>query len=354
MPISKADRESGLFRAVLVIFLVIGAVYAMYYSRAFILPILVAALLAMLVNPLDNLLQEKGWPYWASITVCMLIISAFFVGLFFAVGQQTLSFADNWPEIKANFAEQVNALRQNFGLQGMIPDLSSTGPDDEGMLEKLPINNSTLFSFLGSSLSIVGDFLLMMVYIILMLAQKERIREFIVRRAPQGERGEAHYAVNESLDVAQRYLRGRLILIAILTVLYGIGFTVSGVSYALLLAVLAAVTSLIPWIGNIFGGLIAVAISFANGDGNSALLGIGITMGIAQTLESYVLTPLIIGEEVNLNPLTVILGVLGLNFIWGPIGALIGIPVLAIFRVVCSHVDGLEDYAYLLGTEKAK
>ena len=354
MSIPKADRESGLFHAVLVVFLVIGVLYAMYYSRAFILPILVAALLAMLVNPLDNKLQEKGWPYWASISVCMLLIMSFFVGLFFAVGQQGVAFADNWPEIKENFTQQVNALRQDFGLQGVIPDLRSSGPEDSSMMEKLPINNSTIFSFLSSSLSIVGDFLLMLVYIVLMLAQKERIREFVVRRAPKGERGEAHYAVNESLDVAQRYLRGRMILIAILTVLYGIGFTISGVSYALLLAVLAAVTSLIPWIGNLFGGLIAVAISFANGDGNTALMGIGITMGIAQTLESYVLTPLIVGDEVNLNPLTVILGVLGLNFVWGPIGALIGIPVLAIFRVICSHVDGLEDYAFLLGTEKVK
>ena len=348
------DTNSSLFNAVLKVFLVIGVLYAMYYAQAFLLPVMVAALLAMLVNPVDNWLLGKGWPHWASIAVSMLIILGFFVGLFFAIGHQTTSFADNWPEIQDNFAAQLGKIRTNFGLQGIIPDLSIPDDSDKDILDKLPVNNSTILGFVTSALGIVGDFLLMLVYTVLMLSQKDRIRQFILRSMPDEDRGETHYTLNESLDVAQKYLRGRMILIAILSVLYGIGFSISGVSYALLLAVLAAFTSLIPWIGNFFGLLIAVAVSFANGDGNSALMGILISFSAAQMLESYVLTPLIVGDEVNLNPLTVVLGVLGLNFIWGPIGALIGIPVLAILRVIFSHVDGLNNYAFLLGTDKVK
>ena len=348
------NTYSSLLRTVLKIFLVIGVVYAMYHSKAFILPVLVAALLAMLVNPVDNWLMDKGFPHWAAMTVSMLIIISIFAGLFIAVGHQTASFADNWPEIQENFASQIHTIRVEWGLQGIIPDLRIPDDSDKGMLDKLPVNNSTIMGFVSAALGIVGDFLLMLIYIVLMLSQKERIRQFILRRMPDEERGETHYALNESLDVAQKYLRGRMILIAILSVLYGIGFTVSGVSYGILLAVLAAVTSLIPWIGNFFGLLIVLAVSFANGDGSTALYGIIISVSVAQMLESYVLTPLIVGDEVNLNPLTVVLGVLGLNFVWGPIGALIGIPILAVLRVIFSHVDALDDYAFLLGTEKVK
>ena len=346
------DTNSPLARAVLKVFLVIGVLYAMFHAKVWILPILVAGLLAMLVNPIDNKLLEKGWPKWASITVCMLLIVTVFGALFAAVGHQAASFSDNWPEIKSNFTEQMQAIRSQFGLQGVLPQLSTSGDEESGALSKLPVNNDTVIGFVQATLGILGDFFLMLIYVVLMLSEKTRLRQFVLRRMPNDDRGLTHRTLNESLDVAQKYLKGRLILIAVLSVLYGIGFSFGGVSYALLLAVLAAVTSIIPWIGNIFGAAIALAVSFANGDGSTALLTIGITMTVAQMLESYVLTPLIVGDEVNLNPLTVILGVLGLTYVWGPVGALIGIPFLGIMRVVFSHVNGMRDYAFLLGQEK--
>jgi predicted PurR-regulated permease PerM len=72
-------------------------------------------------------------------------------------------------------------------------------------------------------------------------------------------------------------------------------------------------------------------------------------MSIAQMLESYVLTPMIVGDEVSLNPLTTIICVVGMSILWGPIGAIIAIPMFAILRIVFSHVDGLKNYAYLIG-----
>jgi predicted PurR-regulated permease PerM len=81
------------------------------------------------------------------------------------------------------------------------------------------------------------------------------------------------------------------------------------------------------------------------------ILGILGTIAVAQLLESYILTPLIVGDEVDINPLTTIVAVIGFTVMWGPVGAIVAIPIVAILRVICQHVEGLEDYAYLLGQD---
>jgi predicted PurR-regulated permease PerM len=140
-----------------------------------------------------------------------------------------------------------------------------------------------------------------------------------------------------------------MILIGILSTLYSIGFLISGLDYAVLVAVLAATLSLIPYLGNIIGGLFALALAYSSGGDISAVYGVLITMGLAQLLENYVITPMVIGDEVDLNPLVTIICVVGMSILWGPVGAIVAIPIFAILRIVCSHVDGLRDYAYLLG-----
>ncbi len=123
-----------------------------------------------------------------------------------------------------------------------------------------------------------------------------------------------------------------------------------GLDYAILIALLVATLSLIPYLGNIIGGVFALALAFASG-GDGAVLGVLITMSLAQLLENYVLMPFVVGDEVNINPLTTIVCVVAMSIVWGPVGAIIAIPIFAIIRVVCQRIPGLEDYAYLMGQD---
>lgn len=347
------SSQAKLISAVLRLLLLIGSIVVLYFGKSLLLPLFTGGLLAMLVDPIDSRLRSRGWKKGLSISTAFLVLILFFSGLFLAIGQQSLNFSENWPQTQQKLVKQINELRSSTGLEGVIPKLDSSGQENTGenLLSKLPITGSGVFGFFSSAFGLLGDFLLMLVYVILLLAHKERLREFVLRRMPDSQRGTTHQTINESVDIAQDYLRGRLILIAILTVLYTAGFTIVGLEYALLIALLVAVMSIIPYLGNILGGLFACAMAFAGSGGSDAVIGVVITMSIAQVLESYVLTPLIVGDEVDLNPLFTILGVIGMSIIWGPVGAIIAIPLFAMLRIVCSHVEGLKDYAYLLGQE---
>ncbi|CAH0998741.1 Putative transport protein [Neolewinella maritima] len=342
---------------------VIGTVVVLYYGQGVVLLLVIAGLIAMLLNPIDNKLRSWGWKSGFAIAGAVCVLLLFFAALFFAVGKQATRFADNWPKIEERISEQVAKAREQIAVLpggGGGGDTAATGGAAEtqdgggtsgSVISSLPIGGKQITGALSGTLSILGDFLLMLVYVVLFLAQKERLYEFVLRRAPDTRRAETKETMNEASDVAQNYLKGRLILILILSVLYGVGFSIVGLDYAIVVAVLVAVLSIIPYLGNIIGGVLAMAIAIAGGGGTDMILGILATMAVAQLLESYILTPLIVGDEVDINPLTTIVAVIAFTVMWGPVGAIVAIPLVAILRVLCMHVEGLKDYAYLLGQE---
>lgn len=351
-----AENNAKLIGTTLRVVLLIAVVVLLYYGQTLLLPLALAGLLAMLLNPIDEKLREKGLSPGLSIAGAMLVLVLFFAGLFAAVGQQAVSFANSWPETKKNISDQLDVLRDEYQLGGLIPKIGGDEPATSGAaatpdISGLPFSRSGIISFFSGTFGALGDFLLMFVYVVLFLSQKDRLREFLIRRMPDDQREKTLQAITESREVVQKYLRGRLILIAILSVLYSVGFLVVGLDYAVLIAVLVAVLSIIPYLGNIIGGVFAIALAFASGGGQTAVIGVLITMSLAQLLESYILTPLIVGDEVDINPLTTIICVVGMSIVWGPVGAIIAIPVFAILRIIFSHVDGLKDYAYLMGQD---
>ena len=143
-------------------------------------------------------------------------------------------------------------------------------------------------------------------------------------------------------------LVGKIILIGILAVLYAIGLSIAGVKYAIIIAVLAAVFSLIPYFGNIIGFVLAAALAIVSGGGLTSLAGVAITFTVAQFAESYILQPLVVGQKVNLNPFFTIIAVIAGNLIWGITGAVIAIPYLAIVNIIFDNIKPFRPVSWLI------
>lgn len=140
-------------------------------------------------------------------------------------------------------------------------------------------------------------------------------------------------------------------LIAILASLYAIGLGISGVENFLLISILAAILSLIPYIGNVLGFGIAMTFGYLVSGETGILAGIVITFSVAQFVESYILEPYIVGDRVDLHPFTVILAVVIGNYIWGIMGMILSIPILAIINVVLLDIPALHPFGFLLSNK---
>lgn len=210
---------------------------------------------------------------------------------------------------------------------------------------------STAGSFISQFFSFLGNFLLTFVYIFFFLLYRNKFRNSILKMVPEDKRELTEEVLTKSTKISQNYLFGRLILIICLAVLYSIGLTVSGVKHAILISILAAVLSLIPYIGNIIGYFLAVGMAFFSGSGATGAIGVTITFAIAQFVESYILEPYIVGDKVDLNPIfTIIVVVLG-GAVWGVVGMIIAIPALGIVKVVFDQIPVLRPLGYLFGEE---
>ncbi len=155
----------------------------------------------------------------------------------------------------------------------------------------------------------------------------------------------------ESVGIAQSYLFGKLLLIILLAIIYSAGLSFSGLEDAILIAVIAAILTLIPYVGNFLGYGLAIVMAFLSGLGLPVAVGVTLTFVVTQFIESYVLQPYIVGDKVNLNPVaTIVVVVLG-GSVWGIIGMLISIPVLGILKVVFDQVPALHSLGYLIGQE---
>lgn len=356
--------KSNAKQLILIISLILAGTYFLFEglvkAKTFLAPLVVAILLALLMIPVSRKLESWGIKRGWAAFICDLIVLAFFAGLFFIISAQVQSIVKDWPQIKEKLKPKIEQVQQYIGRhtnmstaevkQKLKENISGDAGQGTGSSTQstqssgLGIGSavSRFFSFLGTSL-------LTFVYIFFFLLYREKFRLSALRFFPPEKQGNAKEVIHDSGKVSQNYLLGKLIMIIILAILYSIGLSVSGIQHAILISIIAAVLSLLPYIGNIIGFGLALAMGLFSGGSTNALIGITITFAIAQFVESYILEPYIVGHQVDLHPVfTIIVVVLG-GHLWGIVGMIIAIPVFGIFKVIFDHVPILNPLGYLLG-----
>src|SRR5690606_12874578 len=94
------------------------------------------------------------------------------------------------------------------------------------------------------------------------------------------------------------------------------------------------------------------AMGLVQGGDFTLILGIIITYGVVQFIQTYLLEPLVVGREVNINPLFTIAGIVAGEAVWGIPGMILAIPIIGITKIICDHFEPLKPYGFLLGQEK--
>ncbi len=143
-------------------------------------------------------------------------------------------------------------------------------------------------------------------------------------------------------------------MIACLWVMYGIGFSIVGVENALFFAVLCGILEIVPFVGNLVGSSLALLMVIVQGGGSGMILGVIIVYSIIQFLQTYILEPLVVGAEVNVNPLFTIMALVVGEMVWGLPGMIMAIPLLGIVKIMCENVETLKPFAFLIGDKKKR
>lgn len=323
-----------------------------YYARSLLIPLALAGLLAMLFRGLSNRMEKKGSRRWITALLAVITFLGMLTIIIGVLSWQLSAFTENLSEIQKRITSQLTSFRD-----WVQETIGISHSEQKNMLEEQAKDissneNGGIAAFAIGTLSVLVDFVLVIVYLYLLLFYRTRIKKFIIMVAPDQHRSNVMHIIRDATQVAQQYLGGLAAMITVLWVLYGIGFTIIGIEGALFFAILCGVLEIIPFIGNLLGTSIAVIAVIAQGGSTEMILGVIGIYVVVQGLQTYILEPLIVGKQVNINPLFTIVALVVGELLWGPAGMILAIPIAGIIKIACDYIPALRPYGYLIGSEQ--
>lgn len=304
-----------------------------------------AVLLAYLLYPAANKLENKGVSRIATNFILILGTTIFVVGSVYGIAVLITTFTGDLPEIQEQFRQNISSFQSTVGSWIGVPE-----SQQDSMINSALGNTGqffkTLFTATANTILWIG---LIPVYTFLLLFYRDKFHKFLQLLVPSDEEKIADNIVSQASDVVPKYMKGLFIVCFILIGLNSLGFWLVGVKYALLFGILAAVFNLIPYLGTVIGyGIVFVFVLATQSP--SVAFAVFIQFFIVQFIENNILTPNITGSYVQINPLITIFSLIAGGMIWGLPGMFMVIPYLAMMKIVCENIESLKPIGYLLGT----
>jgi predicted PurR-regulated permease PerM len=298
-----------------------------------------AAVLAFALAPLVERLQLRHVPRVLAVLGVYVIVALILAILFGALGRpflvQATLLAERWPLYAASVQEQLLNLDSwlaNIGLGGTLATVQNEASRYVGGVGATLLGD--LLGILTHFATSVVDTLLVLVVSFYFLLDAPRLRAALYRAVPVDHHSKLRFGEVNLGRVLGGYIRGQLIMGALLGVVVTIGMTALGIPYALVLGGLAAVLELVPMLGPILSALPALAVALFLPF--PTVIYVLVFFIVVQQLEANVLAPRITGHAVGLHPLGAIFALLAGLELGGIIGALFAVPVVGFLWVVVS------------------
>jgi predicted PurR-regulated permease PerM len=346
-------QHQRLLRTAGILLILVLAVIILKFGKPFLVPLAFGGILAMLLLPVCSWLQRKGVNKAVATVLSILLLVGFFAGVIAFLGWQISDLAEDAGKVKQQATEKYQQIQQYISEQlGVSPEKQKEMMKEQ---QKSSGGKSGLVSgFISGLGGMMTNGLLVLVYIFLFLYFREHLQRFVIRLVPHQEKDEAVKVVDNIQQVAQNYLSGLSQMIVGLWIMYGIAFTIIGVKHALFFAVLCGMLEIIPFVGNLVGNLLTIVMAVSQGGDTNMIIGILATYGLIQFIQSYILEPLVVGAEVNINPLFTIVGLVAGELVWGIPGMVLAIPLIGMTKIIFDHIEPLKPFGELIGEEKRK
>lgn len=335
------NRKLYLFLAGLLAVVVALAALAPGAFRTLVL----AFALAYLMNPLVGFMERKGVPRALSIlSIFLLIISLIVLGLVLVIPfllEQGIAFARELPDLVQGAFEKIRqwAIWQSLGyeipttFQQTLEQLTSN-MKDKGLGILTPALTAVFNVTSGIMVLILGivSMVVIPVFFFFILKDLDGIENGFYSFVPPSGREKVKNYLEMVDQVLGGFIRGQILVASALAVLYAVGLGLTGIRFGVLIGVLAGIMFIIPYVGTILGIAACGIILIVDFSGWGQVLGVVAAFVIAQSIESYILTPRITGDRVGLNQLETLISILIGGEIGGLTGLLVAIPAGGIIK----------------------
>jgi len=200
--------------------------------------------------------------------------------------------------------------------------------------------SSTLNTVLMSGSSVIAGFVnavLILFVMFYLLIDWDHFFKLVRKIVPLRAQDTVHRLAMQADGLLSQYLRGMLIVISIMSVLYSIGLSLIGIKGAVALGVFTAIMIVIPYIGIAVGFSLAILAALLQFGPSGAIVGVLVIYGLGQFLEGFFLTPRLVGERIGLHPVAVLFALLLFGKLFGFFGVLLALPISAVGLVLLQY-----------------
>jgi predicted PurR-regulated permease PerM len=337
--------NTTIVKKLLTLVLIVGV---LILAKAFLIPLSIGGIVAMLFLPLCNWLMRKRVPKGLAVFICLvllvLIIATFTTVVGFKIAEILNDVALVKEKLLASFVEAQLYIFKHLGI--------SISQQSQILQQEQPSITAIAQAVFSSVSGLFANVSLVLIYFMFLLYYKGHIRQFIVMLVGNSKQADTAELLQSITNVSQQYILGLCKMIVCLWILYGIGFSVLGVKNAIFFAILCGVLEVVPYVGNLTGSLLTLVVAAIHGASAPVLFGIAAVYGSVQLFQGWVLEPLILGAQVKINALFTIIALVVGELLWGIAGIVLAIPLTAMLKIICDHITVLQPYGFLMGETK--
>ncbi|WP_107841146.1 AI-2E family transporter [Metasolibacillus meyeri] len=350
----------------LLILLIVGCVIFIYDKISFIfqplrvlfevviLPGVLGVILYYLTRPFLRLLMKWRIPkIWAILIIYLVIIGALTLSIVLVypfLRDQFTNLMNEFPAYFMAFVENIvswlnnSRLNEYFSMINLEYDkmITSLTEDVVSQVKDFATGFATsvatgITGFVSALTGLVLSLVIVPFILFYLLYEGEKMPKFILRNTPPSMRKFVGDVLHDMDKQISSYIQGQILVSICIGAMVTIGFLVIGLEYALLLGVLAMVTSVVPYLGPVIAITPAAIIAIV-ADSPFMILKLAAVWTIVQLIEGKFISPQIMGKSLSIHPITIIFVLLTAGSLFGVPGVILGLPTYALIKVFVTHI----------------
>ena len=317
--------------------------------RAFVnvlaLPLILTLIFYYLTNPFMKYLIERGVNRNAAIftifLIILFVISVFFIWVIPVVRHQIVSLISEFPNYYETMQEGISTLLQNEYVQ-RFQEFFDQGIDGfiesfRGFATDFAANSvQQIGSTFGTIFSIGVGLITAPVMFFYLMKEDHKFLPYISKLFPTKARPTIRHLAADINKQLEAYIRGELIVAASVAIMFSVGYTIIGLPFGIALGVISGILNIVPFLGSMLAMIPALIIGVVH----SPLMFVKVVIVaiIEQTLEGRIIAPKVLGDNLDIHPVTILLILLTAGQLYGLTGVIVGIPLYAMAKVIVKYL----------------
>ncbi|RWD66370.1 MAG: AI-2E family transporter [Mesorhizobium sp.] len=355
-PRAEAHAELRLMRSLLIGIFILMTTAALYFARAFFMPVILAFLLALTLTPIVRFLRKHGVPDVLSATLLVLLSVFLVASAGYLLSGPVIDLINNSSSIGLQLTDRLAPFKQPLervmDISHQLEALTETA--QEPNVQKVAVAPSGMLSTAASNIVGAGTSItIVFVLSLFLLASGTLFYEKIVQSfASLSDKKRALRVVYDVEREISHYLLTVALINTGLGTVIGLGLWGLGMPNPLVWGAAAALLNFLPYVGALITMLLVTTIALISFDTISYALLAPAFVLLCDLVEGQFVTPTVVGRRLEINAVAIFIAIAFWSWLWGFVGALMAVPLLVVIKVFCDHFDGLSHVGNFLAAQQ--